>query len=195
MTKHRHTCTHEPRTCGCEVGTSTASCGSRRVTHGRFQKQTCCVVASENRATTRRGDMPYASCTHARAHTHKLFLYNSTPALCNCRVAERARQATPPRNQGLLEGTRTAFFFPLPLSTHILLLQSASFTFIIFFPLLFLQLTHLNKPRFVQNAASNLILHPVLFVFIKKKTSPQSHLIPFLAPLGCSDVVQRKGMR
>lgn len=72
--------------------------------------------------------------THTRTHAHILILYNSTPALCNCRVAESARQATPPRNQGLLEATRTAFFFPLPLSTHILLLQSASFTFIILSP-------------------------------------------------------------
>lgn len=137
-----------------------ASHGSRRVTPGSFQKYKH-VVPSENRVTTRRGDA--AVCKpHARALTHKLFLYNSTPAPCNCRVAERARQATPPRNQRLLEATRTAFFFPLPLSTHILLLQSASFTFIIF-PFLFLQLTHLNKPRSEKN--SNLILHQAFFVF------------------------------
>ena len=55
-------------------------------------------------------------CMHACVwHAHTQILYNSTPALCNCWVVERAHQATPPLNQGLLEAMHTAFFFPLPL--------------------------------------------------------------------------------
>lgn len=123
-----HTCAHES-----QVGRLRRHVeADRRAQRAATSPENKHVVPSHRRIERRHAG---ATC-HMHAHTHILILYNSTLALCNCRVAERARQATPPRNQGLLEATRTAFFFPLPLSTHILLLQSASFTFIIFFFLL-----------------------------------------------------------